>query len=1186
MLYGASLSPVSAADTFRSGGGTLKKLLRSGSGNAGLLGSIKPNSKCRVSVFSCAEQHPSPLLSIETPICHGSQQPVWNVEQHLTLTEVEESFQFFVQGYVDHVWDHRRKEVVLGAVQFGPVSLLDCLRGKTIYSPIVSKEIGGGEIAIHCLFVSETAPFRTKIETLGAFQHVNDCPRELNVKLPRETLSFDQSPVQDVMYEFSHQPGALSLLSTASIELLVEGIFESGRLPGTPECAHEALQCFMQCHCLYFDSPEAFASMLWARFNYPGVSLDVEHLSDRACSGLSFICAHSSYAKPGDTLAVIDNLLKLEPFRSTIDSERRRSILDQLGVMPNSAEPEKVIALHGTGPSDVRVQDLVEQITLIDYGYFSAIQPWELLRQRWILQSLSGVQKFSNWSNHLHGLVITEILRASSPLQRESAFLVWKDVMHQLLKIGNYASCVAIAGALGGHCVERSFSTHPQWKKQWHLDVKKVLRLFGPASNFKAYRTMEADAVAPFIPFFGVHLSDFIFADEGNPNFVCHGSLVNLEKARLLCSLLSSLFRGGEKPFTFPVLRSVQSVLLNYQPMDLESLDGLSRLHTVRIPPRLKRSSSKDSSQGDGLDQIRNLSPSQTDDDSESKLSLESPRDVILHQLGVARHPFHLDGPTAREMAAFLQQFPEESAAGNQVIVRQGEFRRECYILTEGDPVHLLVDGKIVGVAECDVFLGELALILDSFSWAATVIATANGCRFRRVTASAFMEFVSSNLTFGFRWLIHLARAITKDCNYLMTTGHAMTCYDPQLHLLYPQSVHNPVSGRLRADSLSHIIPADQSIVLRLKDVAVNGSESFSEFILTQSSLLIISSDWGQDILVKIAISDISLFVPRRDVELEIQAGDRCVASTVPFVRMQFGFSATLVRDGVVEQLKSLTKEQSGGKEEMVMRWESSPEAIGSSGVPLSTLVVTTPSGIFRFSPQHPIDSQVKLFLAGSWSRIPGSQEPNDSEHLRNSGVQCQFDAADWSSLMSSARTISFEKGEPIISAGRKVKYLYILRKGRCNVCLDNGQRVGVVNPGEIFGETSFLASSAEHYVPVVSVIATTRSVECSVLGKHLISILLSRNSKFAYDFGVYLCALVFGRASRGFGERESHAPSLQEHDDIPRHRKRSWDVQGLNASDGGIPIPIIPPELLSPRLAQGEGGGDSSDEVVLESDW
>ena len=123
------------------------------------------------------------------------------------LKTVAGSFQFFVSGSILHGPSGHRRDIVLGTAHFVPVSLLDCLQGKTLYSPVVSKEhTGGGEIAVHCLFVSETAPFRTRIATRAvsvAAHNRRVSSRSFKLELPPGVASFDQDPVQDVAARFS-----------------------------------------------------------------------------------------------------------------------------------------------------------------------------------------------------------------------------------------------------------------------------------------------------------------------------------------------------------------------------------------------------------------------------------------------------------------------------------------------------------------------------------------------------------------------------------------------------------------------------------------------------------------------------------------------------------------------------------------------------------------------------------------------------------------------------------------------------------------------------------------------------------------------------------------------------------------------------------------------------------------------
>lgn len=53
-------------------------------------------------------------------------------------------------------------------------------------------------------------------------------------------------------------------------------------------------------------------------------------------------------------------------------------------------------------------------------------------------------------------------------------------------------------------------------------------------SSFGRYRSSLRDARPPAVPYLGVHLSDLIFTDDGNPDYIGDHKLINMTKRILI----------------------------------------------------------------------------------------------------------------------------------------------------------------------------------------------------------------------------------------------------------------------------------------------------------------------------------------------------------------------------------------------------------------------------------------------------------------------------------------------------------------------------------------------------------------------------------------------------------------------------------------------------------------------------
>uniref|UniRef100_A0A6B2KXK5 Cyclic nucleotide-binding domain-containing protein n=1 Tax=Arcella intermedia TaxID=1963864 RepID=A0A6B2KXK5_9EUKA len=62
----------------------------------------------------------------------------------------------------------------------------------------------------------------------------------------------------------------------------------------------------------------------------------------------------------------------------------------------------------------------------------------------------------------------------------------------------------------------------------------------------------------------------------------------------------------------------------------------------------------------------------------------------------------------------------------------------------------------------------------------------------------------------------------------------------------------------------------------------------------------------------------------------------------------------------------------------------------------------------------------------------------------------------DWSVVLAGSRTVTFEKGSIIIDEGASISHVYRVNVGRVSITR-NGEKVGTITEGQIFGETTFI---------------------------------------------------------------------------------------------------------------------------------
>ena len=69
-----------------------------------------------------------------------------------------------------------------------------------------------------------------------------------------------------------------------------------------------------------------------------------------------------------------------------------------------------------------------------------------------------------------------------------------------------------------------------------------------PQFNYRTYRSLEAKAKVPFIPFFGMHMRDLVFMNDGKPSKLT-GELMSFSKLRTMANAVNELLKFQKQTF-------------------------------------------------------------------------------------------------------------------------------------------------------------------------------------------------------------------------------------------------------------------------------------------------------------------------------------------------------------------------------------------------------------------------------------------------------------------------------------------------------------------------------------------------------------------------------------------------------------------------------------------------------------
>ncbi len=169
--------------------------------------------------------------------------------------------------------------------------------------------------------------------------------------------------------------------------------------------------------------------------------------------------------------------------------------------------------------------EIARQLTLIDFGLFSAVELQELQGQQWSKPKLRhrspNVVSLVTRLNRISYWIATVILAQDSDESRAATLSFFIEVAKALRNLNNFHSLMGVVAGLNTASVSR-VRLKQTWAKIPELaaEFEQLETLMSPSSSFKLYRQALKQAKLPAIPYLGSVCGDLTFLDEGNPDMI------------------------------------------------------------------------------------------------------------------------------------------------------------------------------------------------------------------------------------------------------------------------------------------------------------------------------------------------------------------------------------------------------------------------------------------------------------------------------------------------------------------------------------------------------------------------------------------------------------------------------------------------------------------------------------------